>query len=174
MGVLDLLVLLKINWRAHFAYSGENVFHVIVKNGWYCSLCELQHLLDDKFTTRLNQKNDLGQTCLHVAVRIHRGQRAIKMIEKLVKYGTDLNVRERNSSDTVLHIAVGNQDYELAAWLCQQPHIDLEAENYYSHMAFKKASKNKDKEMAIILKTYGTIPRQDFLATAKKVFLISG
>ncbi|XP_057318353.1 NF-kappa-B inhibitor cactus-like [Microplitis mediator] len=161
MGFFDLLPLLKINWRAHLAYSGENIFHVIVKNGWYNFLCELEPLLDDKFKTRLNQKNDLGQTCLHVAARIHRGPQAIKMIEKLLKYGADVNVRERNSGDTILHIAVGSQDYELAAWLCQQPHMDLEANNYYSHTAFKKARKNKDEKMAKILETYGAITQRE-------------
>ncbi|XP_057318680.1 NF-kappa-B inhibitor cactus-like [Microplitis mediator] len=151
----NLQHLLEMDWVAHETYTRENVFHVIAKKGWLKMLCAIEGLIDEKIKLWLQKRNKEGDTCLHIAAVAHRGQQAIRIIEKLVEYGADFNERDRRTGDTVLHIAVKKGDCELATWMCQQRNINLEIENYSKHTAFQVALKNGDKEMMKILETYG-------------------
>lgn len=149
--------LLEMDWEAHELYTRENVFHIIAKKGWLKMLYAIEGLIDENIKLWLQKRNNQGHTCLHIATEAHRGQQAIRIIEKLVEYGADFNERTRCTGDTVLHMAVKKGDCELATWMCQQQNINLEIENYSSYTAFQVALKNGDREMMKILETHGAI-----------------
>ncbi|AAW51806.1 viral ankyrin 1 [Bracoviriform demolitoris] len=159
----NLPLLLEIDWERHEAYTGENIFHVIAKKGWLKMLCALEGLVDEKIKPWLRKWSRDGNTCLHEAALRNKGPQAIRIMEKLIEYGADLNLKS-SCHKPVLHVAVERNDYELVAWICQQPGINLEAEDFYKFTAHQLASKknlNNDKKMVKILETYGAIPRQD-------------
>nr|AUO16792.1 viral ankyrin 1 [Microplitis mediator bracovirus]AUO16793.1 viral ankyrin 1 [Microplitis mediator bracovirus] len=152
---LDLL--LEVDWELHEVYTRETIFHFCAKKGWLKMLCAIGGLIDENVKPRLQKRNMQGHTCLQLAVIANTGQRAIRIIEKLVQYGADLNVRERYTDDTLLHMAVKKEDYELVAWMCQQTNIGLEIRNISRLTAFQVAFKNGDKEMMKVLETHGAI-----------------
>ncbi|XP_057319146.1 uncharacterized protein LOC130663738 [Microplitis mediator] len=159
----NLQLLLKFDWELNHRRFGDNIFHVIAKKGWLKMLYALEGFVDETVKPWLRERNKDGNTCLHEAAWQNKGQQAIKIMEQLVEYGADLNLKS-SCKTPVLHVAVEKEDHELAAWICQQPGIDLEAKNFSKYTAYQWASKKclrSDKKMMEILKTHGAILRED-------------
>ncbi|XP_057318140.1 uncharacterized protein LOC130663090 [Microplitis mediator] len=159
----NLQLLLKFDWEQHQTRFGDNIFHVIAKKGWLKMLYALEGFVDETVEPWLRERNKVGNTCLHEAARRNKGQQAIQIMEKLVEYGADLNFKS-SCQKPVLHVAVEKEDHKLAAWICQQPGINLEAENSSKYTAYQLASKKwriRDKKMMEILENHGAVTREN-------------
>ncbi|CAF0995504.1 unnamed protein product [Rotaria sp. Silwood1] len=93
-------------------YKGRNVlYHAITSQSYNVVRYLLENIIDtvdnevrEKF---INNKDVMGETCLHEAVKVH----AVSCIELLIKYDIDVNI-VNNDGITALHRAVdlGHQD----------------------------------------------------------------
>ncbi|AAW51805.1 viral ankyrin 2 [Bracoviriform demolitoris] len=150
----NLEMLLETDWQLHQVYTGENIFFVIAKLGWLKTLHTLNVLIDEEIKPWLQQRNKLGDTCIHVAALANRGKQAIQLIEKLVEYGANLNTRRNCNGDTVLDIAVKNKDHELTVWLWKQPSINLQTEKFFHYVMDQMKLKESQENKMEILEAY--------------------
>lgn len=132
--------------------TGNTIFHDAAKDGSLELLCHIRDFMDYPYYLTLAEKNSDGDTCIHVAVKNHKGLRAINLVKVLVELGADLNARQGYSLCTALHCSVAQGDYELAEWLCQQPGIDCRAKNWDSSTVFDYAYIMQDELMLDILR----------------------
>lgn len=135
--------------------TGDTIFHELADAGSMPLLNRIRETIDGPYDSIINELNDHGLTCIHVAVKQHRGLHAIQVIELLVQMGADLNAPDKLSSSTVLHHTVWYEDRELAEWLCQQPQINLDARRCDGVTAYQMASMEQNKRMKEILRGYG-------------------
>lgn len=135
--------------------SGNTIFHVLAELGSLELLYRIRANVDESCHSILNKKNYNGEFSTHVVIRNHRGQHAIKLMEILTTLGADLNTQEGLAGFTALHEAILRDDYEMAAWLCQQPTINLNLKTFGGLTAYQLAFRRKNKEMMDILRKHG-------------------
>nr|ABH10021.1 vankyrin 2 [Campoletis chlorideae ichnovirus] len=135
--------------------TGNNIFHELAEVGSLTLLYRIRDNIDESFHSILQETNNDGESSIHIAVKKHRGEHAIKLVEVLVSMGADLNGTMGTSGCTVLHITVWRKDYTLAKWLCQQSRINLHAKGWYGLTAYHMAVIENDEQMMDIFKAYG-------------------
>ncbi|AIK25693.1 Vank5 [Hyposoter didymator ichnovirus] len=135
--------------------TGDTIFHELADAGSVPLLKRIRETIDGPYDSIINELNFHGLTCIHVAVKLHRGLHAIQVLELLVEMGADLNAPDNLSGATVLHDTVWYEDRELATWLCQQPHINLDARRWDGVTAYQMASMEQNKRMKEILHSHG-------------------
>nr|ABH10020.1 vankyrin 1 [Campoletis chlorideae ichnovirus] len=139
--------------------SGENILHELVRTGSLELLYRIRDNYGGPLDFLLQEFDNCGKNCIHVAADTHRGRRAILIIQVLMELGADLNAGDYWLNMTVLHLAVYNKDYALAKWLCQQPILDINAMGFDGTTAFGIAYSTGDYQMMIMLRpncsTYG-------------------
>ncbi|KAJ2944920.1 hypothetical protein O0L34_g1816 [Tuta absoluta] len=101
----------------------------------------------------LNKRNEEGKTCLHVAVKHHRGLTASQLIRRLSKLGADVNAQESSTDNTVLHIAILQEDLELVELLHLLPQkMDYSIKNKDELTPVELAKKRGNKYIIAALK----------------------
>ncbi|ULM71700.1 viral ankyrin 8 [Diadegma fenestrale ichnovirus] len=136
--------------------TGDTVFHELAKAGSVALLNRIGEIIDGPYDSFINEVNFCGATCVHVAAKLHRADRAIQVLELLVKLGADLNASHYLSGETVLHHAVWYEDRKLVTWLCQQqPRINLDARRRDGLTAYQMAFLEQNERMKNILQAYG-------------------
>ncbi|AIK25692.1 Vank4 [Hyposoter didymator ichnovirus] len=131
--------------------TGNTIFHEAANRGLLELLYRIRDNMKEPYYSILGEKNNDGDTCIHVAVKKYTGLRAINFVKVLVELGADLNARQENSLCTALIMSVWRGDHELAEWLCQQPGIDMYAASWNSMTVFLCAYINGDPRMMDIL-----------------------
>lgn len=131
--------------------TGNTIFHEAAEHGFLNLLYSIRDTMSEPCYSILAAENNHGETCIHVAVKNHRGLLAIDLVKVLVEMGADLNAQEGSSLCTALLLSVWQGDHELAEWLCQQPRIDLSAKNWDSMTALDYAYIIQDPRMLDIL-----------------------
>ncbi|KAL5948473.1 viral ankyrin V1, partial [Microplitis demolitor] len=133
--------------------EGENFFHEVARSGSFSLLSRFApYVRGFDAAAGLNTRNHNGQMALHVAAVTHDKLYAVKLIQVLKELGADINGQEGAEGNTVLHLAVSQQRYELAEWLSFQEDIDLEIRNNDNLTPLEMAKSKKDKKMMKILK----------------------
>ncbi|AAX24120.1 vankyrin-b1 [Ichnoviriform fugitivi] len=135
--------------------AGETIFHELAKLGALKVLYRIRERTPGPFVDLLSITNYEGELCTHVAAKYYNGFLAIDLIEVLVSLGADLNGRNSCAGETVLHRTVYDGDYELAEWLCRQPQINLDEENYGGLTAYQIAYKRNDEQLKEIFRKAG-------------------
>ncbi|XP_008547676.3 NF-kappa-B inhibitor cactus [Microplitis demolitor] len=129
----------------------ENNFMMICRKGNVYELMELAPFISVDGHL-LHKYDHRGRQCIHM-VALYDRKNAIMKIEILVNMGADINARERNTGNSLLHIAVKTKNYELAEWLCREPTVNLGAINYEHHTAYHMAYYLHDEKMKELLIT---------------------
>lgn len=135
--------------------TGDTIFHELAEAGSVPLLNRIRSIIEGPYDSVINELNFRGVTCLHVAASVHRGAHAIQVMELLVEMGANINASDNLSGATVLHDAVWYEDQELATWLCQQPHINLDARRWDGVTAYQMAFMEQNKRMTKILHDNG-------------------
>ncbi|BAF45667.1 vankyrin-b15.1 [Ichnoviriform fugitivi] len=135
--------------------TGNTIFHELAYDGSLTVLKRIRDNLDEPCTFILQQFNCEGEFSIHVAAMMHRGRHAIRLIKLLRDLGADLDARDDQLENTVLHIAVVQRDHTLAKWLCKQSQIDINAEDVDGHTAYQLAQMDHDQYMMDILRIHG-------------------
>lgn len=132
---------------------GNNFLQEICDEGCLGLLLRAGFWLDDKASEVLLQNyNFNGDQCVHIVAKVHRGLKAILLMEALVDLGANINEPDRISGATALHIAVVHEDHQLADWICRQDGVvDKEARDYAGMTAFQVAWKRRDLKMVDLL-----------------------
>nr|AGQ20116.1 AsIV-cont00008-ORF1 [Apophua simplicipes ichnovirus] len=110
--------------------TGNSKFHEMALRGSLVALRKIRDNLDHPIVEILRKWNNHGETCLHLAVLMNRGQHAINIIEILVELGADLNARNM-SGHNILHYALQNEDRELTNWLLLRQDLIISDQEYY-------------------------------------------
>lgn len=132
--------------------TGNTIFHELAEAGSVPLLKRIRQTVDDEpHDSIINELNFQGLTCIHVAAKAHRRLHAIEVIAVLVQMGANLNGADNLSGATVLHDTVWYEDYKLATWLCQQPHINLDAKRWDGVTAYQMAFMEQNSRMKKIL-----------------------
>lgn len=135
--------------------TGDTIFHELAEAGSVPLLQRIRETIAGSYDSIINDLNFHGARCVHVAVRQNRGLHAIQVIEQLVALGADLTAPDYLSGATVLHDTVWYEDRELATWLCQQPHINLDARRWDGVTAYQMAFMERNTRMMAILRANG-------------------
>ncbi|BAF45735.1 vankyrin-d8.4 [Ichnoviriform fugitivi] len=135
--------------------TGDTIFHELAEVGSVPLLLRIRETTAGPYDSFINELNFHGVRCVHVAVRVHRGLHAIQVMEQLVKMGADLNAPDNLCGTTVLHDTVWYEDLELVTWLCQQPHINLDARRWDGVTAYQMAFMERNTRMKAILQANG-------------------
>lgn len=135
--------------------TGETILHELTRFGEFKVIWRMQERTPGRFNNLLRIKNNDGEFCIHLAVKLHRGGLAINLIKVLRAIGADLNARDASGGYTVLHLAVDYDDDKVAAWLCRQPQINLDARNDAGLTAYQMASKNENNRLKEIFRSAG-------------------
>lgn len=143
------------NLFAQNPITGDTIFHELADAGSVTLLHRIRKTIDGPYDSTINKLNFHGLTCIQVAVKSHRGLHAVQLIELLVEMGADLNAPDNLSGSTVLHHTVWYRNYQLAKWLCRQPHINLDARRCDGVTAYQMASMEQNKRMKEILRANG-------------------
>lgn len=136
--------------------TGNNIFHDIAIEGSLAMLLRIRENLDEPIDLVLGEWNDQGETCVHLAVLMNRGQHVIEIIEVLRELGADLNARNR-VGHTLMTYALYNKDYQLINWLLLQPEIILSSreadDTYSSHDYFIEEKEETTMDSPVISET---------------------
>ncbi|XP_061712791.1 putative ankyrin repeat protein RF_0381 [Cydia pomonella] len=132
--------------------KNNTMFHLIAEAG-------LDDILDriwnatgkDELEKILKMKNNDGETCLHSALKNLRGSGAEKMMAQLFDMGADLNAQNAKG-DTVLHIAVKQEDYKLIDWLISMC-VDKSIKNKSGLTAYDVAVNNSNYKIMKMVST---------------------
>ncbi|XP_057335465.1 uncharacterized protein LOC130674214 [Microplitis mediator] len=131
--------------------EGEDFFHETARSGSFSILSRFTpYVRGFDAAAGLNTRNHNGQMALHAAAVTHDKLYAVKFIQVLKELGAD--GQEGAGGNTVLHLAVSQQGYELAEWLSLQEDIDLEIRNTDNLTPLEMTKSKKDKKMIKILK----------------------
>nr|AAX56954.1 vankyrin 2 [Ichnoviriform sonorense] len=130
---------------------GGNILHELAYTGSLKLIDWIRDNYDGPLDSLLQEFDNHGENCIHVAANTHRGRHAICIIKVLMELGADLNAPDRLLNITVLHIAVHHKDYTLAKWLCQQPNLDINVKSFDGLTAYGLARIEGDQEMMRIL-----------------------
>lgn len=137
--------------------NGNTIFHEIAIEGSLALLLRIRENLDEPIDLVLEELNDQGETCVHLAALMNRGQHAIEIIEVLRELGADLNARNR-LGHTLMSYAIYNKDYQLIDWLLLQPEITLSSreddEMYDSRDYFIDEKEETTMEFSVISETF--------------------
>ncbi|ULM71696.1 viral ankyrin 9 [Diadegma fenestrale ichnovirus] len=128
-----------------------NVFHEAASHGCLELLYRLRDNMKQPYYSILAEKNNDGDTCIHVAVKKYMRRRAINLVKVLVELGADINARHGVSGCTALLFSVWRGDHELSEWLSWQPGIDMYATSWNSMTVFLCAFIKDDQRMLDIL-----------------------
>ncbi|XP_057335634.1 NF-kappa-B inhibitor cactus-like [Microplitis mediator] len=137
------------SWCVETAEHEENKFMMICRKGNVYELMELAPFISNDGHL-LRNYDHRGRQCIHT-VALYDRKNAIMKIEILVNMGADINAKERNTGNSLLHIAVRTKNYQLAEWLCQEPTVNLGAINYAHHTAYHMAYYAHDEKMKELL-----------------------
>lgn len=137
------------------AETGKTIFHEIAKAGAVQLLHRIRDNVEEPVAAFLQEKDNIGDLCIHVAVKTHRGAEAIQLLKVLAELGADLNAMNDITRLTVLHLAVVSDDYELVEWLAVQPQIDLHVKGWDDLTAYEMAFIESDHRMMEILVAHG-------------------
>ncbi|ULM71698.1 viral ankyrin 6 [Diadegma fenestrale ichnovirus] len=129
--------------------TGNTIFHDAAKDGSLDLLYSIRDNMTEPYYSILAEKNNDGETCIHVAVKNHRGLLAINLVKVLVELGADINAQQESSLYTPLLLSVWLGDHELTEWLCQQPKIDWRAKNWDSMTVLDYAYILQDERMLV-------------------------
>lgn len=130
--------------------TGFTIFHEAAYAGSLELLYRIRDLITQPYQSLLQEYNNNGELCIHVAARVHRGMRAIQVIQALLQLGADLNGVDCIHKFTILHQAVTNDDHILAMWLISQPSMNLELKSWDGLTASHKALIDGDEQMKYI------------------------
>ncbi|AIK25691.1 Vank3 [Hyposoter didymator ichnovirus] len=133
--------------------TGNTIFHEAANDGSLELLYHIRDYMQEPYYSILGEKNNDGDTCIHVAVKKHTGLHAISLVKVLVELGADLNAKHGTSGYTPLLLSVWRGDHELVEWLCQQPGINMYPTIQTSMMVFLCAHLNGDQRILEILLT---------------------
>lgn len=134
--------------------KGDNFLHDICHHACLPLLVRAGCWIDQTHNPLLQEFNYEGYQCVHIVARRHRGQKAVQLLEVLMELGADLNVPDRTSGSTALHLAVIYQDYELVTWMCQETSVNLEACDFSGLTAYQVAWKRNDLKMMDIFEKF--------------------
>nr|AGQ20167.1 AsIV-cont00051-ORF2 [Apophua simplicipes ichnovirus] len=109
--------------------GGNNIFHDIVREGSLTLLRRIDEKVDAPIDVLLRECNNRGDTCITSARNVYPLQRAIDLVDILVRIGADINSKNEFTGNTLLHYGVYKKKYKLITWLCAQPGIDLSVQN---------------------------------------------
>nr|AYU58924.1 ankyrin 5 [Microplitis similis bracovirus] len=132
-----------------------HTFHYICRAG---NINELVDMVPVILQNRdlLFQYDHEGKQCTHIAAE-YDVSNAMMKIELLVMLGADINSRELNLGNTLLHIAAGTENYQLADWLCEKPGVELGAINFLHKTAYHIAYERQNARMMEILRVNGAV-----------------
>lgn len=125
----------------------ETILHELTRAGAFKEIWRMHQRAPGQFYHSLRIDDDEGELCTHLAAKLHRGSLSINIMSVLERIGADLNAKNKCAGDTVLHTAVRYANYKLVEWLCTQPLINLEADNYAGLTAYQLAYKNEDEQL---------------------------
>nr|AAX56958.1 vankyrin 2 [Ichnoviriform sonorense] len=162
---MEICQIRKLVGRKHI--TGNNIFHELAEVGSLTLLYRIRDNIDESFHSILQETNNDGESNIHIAVKKHSGEHAIKLIEVLVAMGADLNGTIGTSGCTVLHVTVWRKDYTLTKWLCQQSRINLHAKGWDGLTACQMAIIENDKQMIDIFQTHGAARAQPKVIESK-------
>lgn len=145
--------------------TSKTILHEIVEAGAIPVLYRLRDYIQEPIAPFLQEKDKYGDLCIHLAVKSHRGAKAIQLLTVLAELGADLNASNDDTRFTVLHLATMGSDYELIHWLVVQPQIDLNAKSWNELTAYEMAFIDMDIRIMNILKSHGAErPRPELVA----------
>lgn len=135
--------------------NGNTIFHDIAHDGSMLMLLRLRSNFIVEWQTFARVINNNGESCIHVAASLHRGEIAIRLLRVLVELGADLNAKHQMTKCTVLHIAVWNKDFKLAKWLCRVSFFEMNEKDMDGNTAYQMAHAADDQRMMKILRVHG-------------------
>ena len=114
--------------------KGRTALHIVCENGDIGTLIFLyaMHIVGDENRIKesirhcLNMHTYDGLTCLHIAVKLHD----VPVVNMLLNWGSDANIRDRKSGRTALHFAAEKGSTEIVKILVNRPDVNIEMENY--------------------------------------------
>lgn len=131
--------------------TGDTIFHEAASHGCLELLYRIRDNMKEPYYSILAEKNNNGDTCIHVAVKNYMRRHAINLVKVLVDLGADINARHGVSGCTALLFSVWRGDHELSEWLSRQPGIDIYATSWNSMTVFLCAFIKDDQRMLDIL-----------------------
>lgn len=135
--------------------SEDTILHELARIGAFKEILRLAEHSPGGFKDIVRTHNAQGELCTHLAAKVHSGLHAENLMKVLEEIGVDLNWQDGCAGNTVLHTAVRHQNYKLAAWLCRQPKVNVNARNYAGLTAYQMAYKNGDKRLQNIFRRAG-------------------
>ncbi|ULM71637.1 viral ankyrin 3 [Diadegma fenestrale ichnovirus] len=133
----------------------KTIFHEIAEAGAVPILYRVRDYIQGPIAPFLQEKDRNGDLCTHLAVKSHRGAKAIQILTLLVELGADLNASSGVTHSTVLHLATVGRDYELVHWLVAQPQIDLNVKGWDGLTAYEMAFIENNGRMMDLLISHG-------------------
>lgn len=133
----------------------KTIFHEIAEAGAIPVLYRVRDHARKSIAPLLQEKDKNGDLCIHLAVKSHRGAKAIQILTVLAELGANLNASNDDTCFTVLHLATMGSDYQLVHWLALQPQIDLNATIWNGLTAYEMAFINMDQRIMDILTAHG-------------------
>lgn len=133
----------------------KTIFHEIAEAGAIPVLYRFRDYIQGPIAPYLQEKDKYGDLCIHLAVKSHRGTKAIQILTVLAELGADLNAMNNDTHFTVLHLATMGSDHKLVRWLAVQPQIDLNAKSWDGLTAYEMAFIGVDQLIMDILTFHG-------------------
>ncbi|XP_057335624.1 NF-kappa-B inhibitor cactus-like [Microplitis mediator] len=135
-------------------HEGENIIHYLCRNGGVIDLLTFRNAINDENKYLLSEFNRDGKQCMHIVVSLDKVD-PINKLTLLMKWGADINSKDRKDGNTALHIAVLTNNYEVAKWLCQQPGVDKEILNFAHKTPYQVACDRANIRMMDLLRKNG-------------------
>ena len=113
--------------------KGRTALHIVCENGDIGTLIFLdaiivgdENRIKESIRHCLNMHTYDGLTCLHIAVKLHD----VPVVNMLLNWGSDANIRDRKSGRTALHFAAEKGSTEIVKILVNRPDVDIEMKTY--------------------------------------------
>ncbi|CAD6243609.1 GSCOCT00013087001.2-RA-CDS [Cotesia congregata] len=135
-------------------FDHENIFHCLCCDESNDSLQTMQMLVNNVNSYLLRQYNSCGQQCVHI-VASRDTPEAQRKFEFLIRWGADVNSKNKCCGVTPLHIAALTKNYRLANLICQQPGRALDICNVDQKIPWRIAYKLEDRNMMWLLRVHG-------------------
>ncbi|AIK25653.1 Vank1 [Hyposoter didymator ichnovirus] len=150
--------------------TAKTIFHEITEAGALQLLYRIRDNAGVPVASFLQEKDNHGDLPIHVAVKTHRGVKAIQFLKVLAELGANLNASNDTTRLTVLHLAVVSGDHELVQWLAMQPQINRNALAWDRLTAYEMAYIKTDHRIMDILTAHGARNPQPELVYDWSVF----
>lgn len=146
-------------------HKGRNYFHDACADGSVLLLLRVTPYLHPDHLQLVRAYDHDGYQPIHVAARTQVGERAAKIIDRLIVFGAHINAKDRRAGETALHQATVKSDGRLVEWLCKQDDIGINAVNFSRLTPYQLAWLKNDTKLMKILEDHGadtTPPPPDF------------